>query len=213
MTSATSKNIAVVQIITQWSIDGVPGTQQSTTWAEANQGLSNALSTDKTIPRYRVIVKYRITWADGFLVEGTYKPILGRKADLAADIKNMWQYYAGFWKPDNQTPEDYDKKVAEDPKRRDEATKALSMYSLHDVPSDAAVTEKILATNPVTIDDLELTQQFIGRMVRGIEETLPVNRPVAMELRKALAAIIRACALLTAQQIEAKRDAERNAPR
>lgn len=155
-----------------------------------------------------------VTWADGFTVYLREDVVSIQKAapDLMRSIRRMWSFYAGFWRPDHIDQEKYDAMVAAEPERRDQATKALMTYALEDAPETIAKAAPASrppkldpAPQPIAIDPhlpelewFENTLVTMGSLIRGYE--LPANvarfRPVSLEMRKAMAALLRARAAI-----------------
>lgn len=81
----------------------------------------------------------RVTWVDGFTTTYRFDASPTEDPNLGALIRKHWQFYAGFWRPEKMTEAVYDAMVAEDPRRRDQATKALQTYALEDGPDAPAL--------------------------------------------------------------------------
>ncbi len=156
------------------------------------------------------------TWADGMIVQlredvtndGTYD------VNLAERIRGLWLFYGGLKKPSHMSDEDYEK-ILSDKSRVDAAIQHLKRYSLEDDPKEEAKKEAIrqqLNDNLKTAvadaslfktsikADIEKTALLIGGLLRLVEDPDMKNSgmsPIAiragsMELRKAMAALMRA---------------------
>ncbi len=169
----------------------------STSWAMANATLGrirDQAPKDGSYYKTDVIV----TWADGLEVriredvtnDGKYN------ADLASNVRSTWQFYAGFHKPDHLTEEQYDK-ITSDIARRDAAVAHLKRYELR----DQALPEKL---EPITVptpskDEIHAVIDRVARLLATVESpemkkamTAIAIRASSLELRKSLAALIRA---------------------
>jgi len=177
------------------------------TWEGANKAIAHIrTSAPKDGSYYKTDVI--ITWADGFKVT-VREDVKGYGAEYTCDIsRNMlylWQFYAGFRKPANITEGEYEEILAMDRKRVLDATEALTRYALVDGPKPATtVAQSAPAVAPSTVamwpsqaqlNDIKIA---VAELIRRAEHPVHVSanaakaRAMSMELRKALAALIRA---------------------
>ena len=147
-----------------------------------------------------------ITWEDGFSTQVREDVVHVSKAapNLAEHVRRFWAFYAGFHRPDHIDPDRYDALVAENPKRRDDATEALKKYALEDIPQKAAPAPA--RSNPAPAprplpEEIEQMLVILGQRVKLLESqpNAGVFRSITMELRKAMAALIRARDMMKAQ--------------
>jgi hypothetical protein len=173
------------------------------TWAEAAAVLGKiALEAPKGGGYLKV--DCAVEWADGFTVKvrEDVKPLSATyRADLAGHIRELWQFYAGFRRPDHFTEEQYDAKITSDRERVAEATQALVRYSFTDAPASGGVDSTAKAggasTAPAPVGshptpaEINRAKVLIASLVSRTEANNG-KRALALELRKALAAMIRA---------------------
>lgn len=200
-TPATIPKIGVFHIVTTRPSQATSVVTKATTWAEVNQSLAPLTKIPVKRGDPPLTVTYKVTWHDGFVAEGTYEIPYGKTADLAADIKKVWLYYAGFWRPDHMSEEDHNKALAQNPQRQEAATQTLHKYALDDDPAHhrpttpAVPSVEFQDTGP-TENDLMLAVEYATRLVQRAElPTATINpnhRALALELRKTLASLIRA---------------------
>ncbi len=197
--NATKSAMIPIRHISINQAEGMIGTLVkgvSTSWAMANATLGrirDQAPKDGSYYKTDVIV----TWADGLEVriredvtnDGKYN------ADLANSIRSTWQFYAGFHKPDHLTEEQYDK-ITSDIPRRDAAVEYLKKYDLSD---RALPVGKPLETPPVSKNEINAVIDRVGRLLTCVESpemrsimTTVAIRAGSLELRKAMAALIRA---------------------
>ncbi len=218
MTTTKSAMIPLLHIIIDQA-EGLIGNlivnKQCSSWEIARNFL---LKIRDTAPKDGSYYKTDViaTWADGMQVkvredvtnDGTYN------ADLAERIRGLWLFYGGLKKPSHMSDEDYEK-ILSDKSRVDAAIQHLKRYSLEDDPKEEAKKEAIrqqlndnLKTAVVDASlfktsikaDIEKTALLIGGLLRLVEDPDMKNSgmsPIAiragsMELRKAMAALMRA---------------------
>lgn len=171
------------------------------TWADADATLGGIAALAPASAEAQLDVVCDLVWADGFEIEVAYpvrRGAAGWKPNLADFVRKSWAFYAGFLKPQRLTDDEYDAEVNSNAKRRDEATECLKRYALADPPPvtiEAPRKAEEAQYNPVAKNDLAHAQTFVGLLVLRCEGT-GQSRKLAMELRKALAALNRCPDLL-----------------
>ncbi len=171
------------------------------TWAAANAALGRIQFKAPTDGSYYK-TDVTVTWADGMDVriredvsnDGTYMP------NLAERIRNLWLYYAGLRKPDHLTEEQYED-LTDDKSRKNTAVKCLTTYSLEDAVPEPVAKKFDPDTAPVwpTEREFEIVTEMLAGLIKRVESEQAKTereaatiRKVGMELRKSLAALIRA---------------------
>ncbi len=201
--NATKTTMIPVISITINQAEGMHGQMLKgahTTWEAANKMLASIKhSAPKDGSYYKTDVI--VIWADGMQVS-TREDVANSDrylANLATNIRSTWLFYAGLKKPDHLTEEQYDR-ITSDIARRDAAVAYLKKYDLNDGTSIVKTTVAEIEHRLLTKDGINKAIERVAALLASVESPEMKNgamtpiaiRASSMELRKAIAALIRA---------------------